>query len=67
MFPNLEAEQARSGHTNAFVAEKLRISRQNYEHKKRKSGDFKLKEVETLLKMYNAEFGYLFSTDAQSA
>jgi len=61
MFPNLEAEQARSGHANIFVAGVLGISRQSYEHKK-KNGSFKLMEIKKLLEMYSVEFTYLFFT-----
>jgi DNA-binding XRE family transcriptional regulator len=66
MFPNLEAEQARQRHSNDYVAQKLGISRQAYENKK-KNGTFKLKEVFMLTAIYSAEFSYLFDNDASSA
>lgn len=65
MFPNLEAEQARNGHTNEEVAKRLGISRQTYELKK-KFGSFKLKEINGLLELYRADFVYLFAPLSQS-
>ena len=62
MFPNLEAEQARNRHTNKYVAEKLSLSRQSYEFKKR-TGNFKLHEIVILLAIYNTQFDYLFATE----
>ncbi|MEG2002886.1 MAG: hypothetical protein RR107_07320 [Clostridia bacterium] len=62
MFPNLEAEQARQRHSNSVVAEKLGITRQSFEHKK-KSGTFKFAEIQKLLDLYESEFKYLFSSD----
>ena len=62
MFPNLEAEQARNRHTNAYVAEMLGISRQAYEHKK-KHGTFKRGEIVYLLRFYNETFEYLFAAE----
>jgi len=69
VFPNLEAEQARKGHINAQVAEKLNMSRRLYEIKK-KNGTFKFNEIQKLLEMYDCNFEYLFSSEpapAQSA
>lgn len=60
MFSNLAAEQARSNHTNTYVAALLGISRQSYEHKKR-NGTFKLHEINKLLELYNRDFEYLFA------
>ena len=60
MFPNLEAEQTRNGHTNEYVAEHLGISRRTYENKKR-SGSFRLSEVKTLCEMYQMPLDYLFA------
>ena len=64
MFPNLEAEQARSGHTNEYVARELSLLRQSYEHKK-KTGGFKLIEINRILEIYNAKFEYLFAPEAK--
>ena len=63
MFPNLEAEQARNGHTNEHVARELSMSRQLYELRK-KVGNFKLVEINRLVEMYNVPMSYLFSTEA---
>ena len=60
MFPNLEAEQARNGHTNEFIAVKLGITRQTLE-KRKKHGGFRLEEINALLTMYGNDFNYLFS------
>ena len=62
MFPNLEAEQARNMHTNEYVANKLGMSRQLYE-KKKKSGSFKQTDIERLLAIYGATYKYLFSRE----
>ena len=62
MFPNLEAEQARQGHTNAYVAEKLGVTRASYE-KKKKIGCFKLKECIFLAGIYKSSLDYLFSQE----
>ena len=66
MFPNLEAEQARNRHTDEYVASKLGISRQMYGRKK-SLGNFKLKEINTLLEMYGTDFTYLFAMEAETA
>lgn len=62
MFPNLEAEQARNGHTNEFLAKKLGVSRQTLERKKR-VGDFRLSEINILLSIYGSDYNYLFSVE----
>ena len=58
MFPNLEAEQARKGHINAQVAEKLNMSRRLYEIKK-KNGTFIFpvykKEIQDKIRMREQE------------
>jgi len=59
MFPNLEAEQARNGHTNEYIAKKLGMSCRTYENKKR-SGEFYLQEVKALCKLYEMPLDYLF-------
>ena len=61
MFPNLEAEMARNGHTNTLTAVKLGVSRQAFENKK-KTGLFKLDEIRKLLNLYGQSFEYLFAT-----
>lgn len=62
MFKNLDAEQARHGMSNSYVAQKLGISRVSYESKK-KSGKFTTIEVKKLCEMFNSKFDYLFATD----
>lgn len=61
MYPNLDAEQARNGHTNQYVAGKLGISRVSYESKK-KSGKFTVPQIKYLCGMYHCDFNYLFDT-----
>lgn len=60
MFPNLHAEQARRGLTDAQVAEMLGISRSAYGLKKR-TGRFVTSECHSLCKIFESEFPYLFS------
>ena len=62
MFRNLEAEQARLGLSNSDVANKLGISRNSYENKK-KTGKFTTFEIKMLCKMFKCKFDYLFQTD----
>lgn len=62
MFRNLEAEQARLGLSNSDVAEKLGISRNSYENKK-KTGKFTTFEIKMLCKLFRCKFDYLFRTD----
>ena len=62
MFRNLEAEQARFGLSNSDVAEKLGISRNSYENKK-KTGKFTTFEIKALCKMFRCKFDYLFQEE----
>jgi len=59
MFPNLEAEQVRHGHTDEYVAEQLGITGEEYRLRK-KSGLFMESEVRALVAMYNKSPEYLF-------
>ena len=59
MFPNLEIEQDRHGHSDAYVAEKLAITQQEYRSGK-ESGTFTASKADMLLTMYNKPFEYLF-------
>lgn len=59
MLPNLNAEQARYGHSNQCVADTLHLCRNAYEAKKR-SGRFSLDEINALCDLYNCDYGYLF-------
>lgn len=62
LFRNLEAEQARFGFSNSDVAEKLGISRNSYESKK-KTGKFTTFEIKILCKLFRCKFDYLFQTN----
>lgn len=59
MFPNLEIEQARRGHTDEYVAGKLGISPQEY-RSGRESGTLAASVADILLDMYGTPFEYLF-------
>lgn len=60
MFPNLNAEQARYGHSNQAVANILGLNRNTYEGKKR-TGKFSMKEINMLCDLYHCPYKYLFS------
>ncbi|MFR4986758.1 MAG: hypothetical protein ACLUCH_05130 [Lachnospirales bacterium] len=62
MYPNLNAEQARFGHTNQYVASLLGLSRTSYEIKK-ENATFKIKECQKLCEVYNCKFEYLFDNN----
>jgi DNA-binding XRE family transcriptional regulator len=64
MFRNLEAEQARNGYTNQYVADFLGISRTSYENKK-KSGKFTTREIKLLCKLFKCKFDYLFEDEEE--
>nr|WP_300850042.1 hypothetical protein [uncultured Schaedlerella sp.] len=59
MLPNLNAEQARYGHSNQYVADALHLNRNTYEGKK-KSGRFSLEEINMLCDIYKCDYSYLF-------
>lgn len=59
VFPNLEIEQDRHGHSDGYVAEKLGISLQEYRLGK-ESGAFLRSKADMLLDMYDTPFEYLF-------
>lgn len=61
MFPNLNAEQARHGHTNKNVADMLGLNRNTYEAKKR-NGKFSKDEIDFLCDTYHCSYRYLFNT-----
>lgn len=57
----IEAEQARRGHTNSYIAQKLCITKKVYESKK-KNGNFKPEEAKHLVLMYwPISLEYLFA------
>lgn len=63
MFPNLEVEQDRHGHSDSYVAGKLGISLQEYRLGK-ESGAFLASEALMLAGMYDKPAEYLFQTGA---
>ncbi|MCL2220668.1 MAG: hypothetical protein FWC23_11000 [Chitinispirillia bacterium] len=63
IFPNLEAEQARFGYTEEFVAQKLGMTTLEYREHKR-SGAFRLPEALVLVEMYGKSMDYLLSVRA---
>lgn len=66
MLYNLEAEQARQGMTDADIAKLLSIRRETYT-KKKKTLNFKFKEIIALCDYFKCDFDYLFATDNKSA
>lgn len=60
MFPNLTAEQARRGYTDADMASKLNMSRDSY-IKKKKNGTFRYGEIQAMCEIFSCEYGYLLS------
>lgn len=60
MFPNLTAEQARRGYTDADMADKLNMSRDSYIRKK-KNGAFRYGEMKAMCELFCCEWGYLFN------
>jgi len=63
MFPNIETEQARRGHSDESVAEKLGMTGQAYRRCK-KSGAFRAEEVVALAEMYEKSMDYLLTVRA---
>ena len=59
MYPDLRAEQARKNMTNAQIAAYLGVSKANYERKK-KIGNFKVREIRMLCKLFGKTFEELF-------
>ena len=59
MFPNLNAEQARKGLSNASTANIIGISRNSFENKKR-TGKFYVSELNKLCDYFNCDYEYLF-------
>jgi len=58
MYPNLEAEQARRGHSEEYIAEALGITLQEYRTRK-DSGAFSLTDTIKLVKVYDKPVDYL--------
>jgi hypothetical protein len=61
MYPNLDAEQARRGHTDGCIAEALGISVAEFQARKA-SKTIELPEAEALKAMYGLSTEYLFQT-----
>ena len=59
MYPNLEAEQARFGHSDEYVAQRLGISAEEYRDKKESDGIL-LSEAVALAGIYSRSMDYLF-------
>lgn len=59
MYPNLEAERIRHGHTEEYVAQKLGITRQEY-RQRTNSDSFLESDAVALTAMYKKSFEYLF-------
>jgi hypothetical protein len=59
MYPNLELEQTRCGHSDEYVAQRLGISERAYRNRK-KSNAIPLPEAVALVKMYDKSMEYLF-------
>lgn len=59
MYPNLELERIRHGYTKEYVAEKLGITREEYQQRS-ESGSFCGVDALVLATMYKKSFEYLF-------
>ena len=62
MLPNLDAEQARTRKSDDVVAKMLNISRETYVRKK-KTLNFKFREIIALCDYFHKDFDYLFATE----
>jgi len=59
MYPNLEVEQTRYGHSDEYVAQRLGITEQAYRNSK-VSNAIPLSEAVALVEMYDKSMEYLF-------
>jgi len=59
MYPNLEAEQSRFGHSDEYVAQRLGISAEAYRDRKESDGIL-LSEAVVLTGIYSKSMDYLF-------
>ena len=64
MFPNLDAEQARTRTTNQMAADYLGISRVSFENKK-KTKKFNVMEAKRLCQLFGVPFDYLFESEVE--
>lgn len=65
IYPNLRAEQAKSGHSDEYVASVLGIPRSTYGNKVN-TGRFKVEEIRKLCELYGCDFSYLFYRQDES-
>jgi hypothetical protein len=59
MYPNLEVEQTRCGHSDEYVAGRLGITERAYRRRK-ESNAIPLSEAAVLVDMYDKSMEYLF-------
>jgi hypothetical protein len=59
MYPNLEVEQTRCGHSDKYVAQRLGITERAYRDCK-KSNAVSLSEAVALVELYDKSMEYLF-------
>jgi len=59
MYPNLEVEQTRYGHSDEYVAQRLGITERAYRARK-ESNAMRLSEAVALVEMYDRSMEYLF-------
>jgi hypothetical protein len=59
MYPNLETEQSRFGHSDEYVAQRLGITAEEYRTRKESSAIL-LSEGMALVEMYGKSMDYLF-------
>jgi hypothetical protein len=59
MYPNLDVEQARCGHSDEYVARRLGITERAYRDRK-ESNAMRLPEAVALTEMYDKSMEYLF-------
>jgi len=59
VYPNLEAEQARLGHSDEYVAQKLGMSAEEYRERKESDGIL-ASEAVALAGIYSRSMDYLF-------
>jgi hypothetical protein len=64
MYPNLETEQARRGHSEGYVAEALGITSEEYRTRK-DSGAFSLAYARRLAEVYDKPVDYLLRLGVQ--
>ena len=61
MFPNLDAEQARHGKTNADMAVLLKLSGTTSYENKKKNGNFSVSDAIRMCDLFDCDYEYLFA------